>query len=509
MIIFPICIIIFLVAILVILIKKSLIKRHFYKNSITFVFVLIFACAMVIVFNKEISSSNVGSIILNVSLALVSLLICGFFILNSDNDLVKDKFENEILNSLNDDSYYLLLDKKLRIREISKLLCNELNLEKDKVINKKISEVLDDQISIVKINDIKSSNDEFFKYLNMKIDEGKYELKIEFFKNDDSFNTLYLTDSPIYIFDKYSCRMFFSNNLDDKNLENHETTSKIDEYLVEKYNSLIEVNLDGVSIIDLEKQSIYLNDYLVTNLGLFGNNIPVSLFYNNCNLSDYELIKQYIDRATPNNPYYELTYQYKKDTEILFLKENAKVIFNRGKKKEVISSIIVSRNRNFMFVNNDSLDLLQGFNEFNVKLDKVAKEIGNYELVYFRLANIPEINDKYSRAVGSMVLAEYVKMAEKAFSDQGSLFRITGLDFVMIITDITKMEFLRKTLFEKNLLRPKLTYGSINIDLVVYMGISFSNEAIRPKDIYLNARNSMLKAIDKNKEFLFYKDYNN
>ena len=507
--IFPICIIIFLVAILVILIRKSLIKKHFYKNSITFNFILIFAISMVIVFYKEITNNNVGSIVLNISLVVITMMICAFFVFNSDNDLVKDKFENEIITSLNNYSYYLLLDKKLRIREISSLLCDELDVEKERILNKKIDEIIDNNISIVKINDVKSSNEEFIKYLGMKIDEGKYELKIDYLKNDDTYNTLYLIDSPIYIFDKYSCRMFFYKTSEESINTTLETSSKIDEFIEDKYNSLIDVNLDGVSIIDVEKQTIYLNDYLVTNLALFGNNIPVSLFYNNCNLSDYELIKQYVERATPKEPYFEITYQYKKDTEILFLKQKSKVIFNRGKKKEVISSIIVSKNRNFMYVNNDSLDLLLGYNEFNVKLDRVAKEIGNYELVYFRLANIPEINDKYSRAVGSMVLAEYVKMAEKAFADQGCVFRITGLDFVMIITDITKMEFLRKTLFEKNLLRPKLTYGSININLVVYMGISFSNEAIRPKDIYLNARNSMLKAVETNKEFMFYKDYNN
>lgn len=78
----------------------------------------------------------------------------------------------------------------------------------------------------------------------------------------------------------------------------------------------------------------------------------------------------------------------------------------------------------------------------------------------------------------------------------------------MIITDIRKMELFKKTLLNGKIFNPTLTYGSVNCDLIVKLGISFSNDTIRPREVYANAKVALKKAKERNIPYLFFKDMN-
>ena len=75
-------------------------------------------------------------------------------------------------------------------------------------------------------------------------------------------------------------------------------------------------------------------------------------------------------------------------------------------------------------------------------------------------------------------MAEYItKMRNSFVTENGDIFRISGLKFVVIVTNPNKMDTLNKGIRQnEKLLNLDVKYGSINTELIVHAGISISKE---------------------------------
>ena len=64
-----------------------------------------------------------------------------------------------------------------------------------------------------------------------------------------------------------------------------------------------------------------------------------------------------------------------------------------------------------------------------------------------QLTNIPDINSRFGRDVGNLMIAEYIKKMRYHFAkDINSIFRITGIQFALIIKEQKKYDVLNRAL---------------------------------------------------------------
>ncbi len=503
----PLYPLIFAVILAAIIVKQCIVRHKFLKNRLVLSFILIFALVMCCVFYENIKKSEVFFQILNYTLIGVDILIAVFFFLNIDISLSREHFQREIVRSLDETEYFLFINKKGKVVEMSHLFAEKFNIDKSEVLGNNIRDILDENITIESVNGNKVSNKEFFDYLiGEKPTKDSQDLKVKFLREDKTEDEIDCIETPIYVLDKYSGRMYLSRNTNQTEVVN--VKSEEDTLLEERFQAILEESQEGIFIADLEKKNVWCNDYLVENLALLGNTVSLNDYYLMLNKDDYNKYQQTLSYATPENPNYKVSYRFFNDNKTMIVKEEGKVLFDGRKPIEIIASLKAFYNRGHMKTNIGLLDSLEDENHLYAFLSKLGenRDSSLFEVVYLRLDNIPEINEKYGRPIGNMVIEEYVASLQKAFADNEGFYRISGLDFVFVITDIRKMEQFRKVLLKKNILTPELSIGSVNLAMNVYMGISFAEDAIRPKDIYLNAKTALNKALDDKKHFCFYRD---
>ena len=123
--------------------------------------------------------------------------------------------------------------------------------------------------------------------------------------------------------------------------------------------------------------------------------------------------------------------------------------------------------------------------------------------------SIEQINEQHGRDIGNVAISEYVKLIKNRFIDSNMIYRISGLEFVGIITDYRKMELLKKDLTNnEKILNVEADYGSINIRLSANMGIIYSTDAINAKDAIKKTTEALKISQNSryNNNYAYYKD---
>ncbi len=482
----------------IIIVRDSIVKHQFYKYPLTITFIVIFISAILTVFYNEICEDELSANILNYFLLALSIVISFAFLFVGLYNVSNNELNKKILDSFTDNLYYLYVNKKGKIVAISEEMKKALGIDSE-IIN--IKDVFSKYITIKSINNEEANNKEFLAYILTKIDEAStHSFNISFYSNEGALKEISLKEEVIIVKGKFAGRMFLGK--DDK-ITTNTINVENDSLLSERLNILLNPKLYGLLLHDLKEDKIWLNDYIVDKLNLNRNNLDFSEYSKLINKDDYNHYLDLVDKTTETDHEFETYYRIAQGKKVCYLKEYANVVYSDNDKSEIISYVIISDTRNFM-TTNTILDTLLEEEDLNEKITELANQEENYELVYFSLLNIPSINEEYGRKIGTMLIEEYVKTFSKVFSDL--IYRISGLEFGMVITDIQKMELFKKTLLKGKIFNPNFDYGSINCNLDVVMGISFSNDSIRPNEIYLNSKFAMKKAIELNKPYLFYKD---
>jgi GGDEF domain-containing protein len=89
------------------------------------------------------------------------------------------------------------------------------------------------------------------------------------------------------------------------------------------------------------------------------------------------------------------------------------------------------------------------------------------------LTNIPDVNKRFGRDVGNLMIAEYVKNMRYHFArEKHTLFRITGIQFALVIKDDLKYQNLHRALTSGgDLINLKLSIGGIQQIIYPNLGI--------------------------------------
>jgi GGDEF domain-containing protein len=283
--------------------------------------------------------------------------------------------------------------------------------------------------------------------------------------------------------------------------------SDTSELLRNRFISTIELLNDGISFRD-EDGYIFGSDKYIEYLGLENNEFSLEIFENIIHKDDLYQYRETVQKADKKNPFYHIDYRVNINGDYLWIKERGKRIL-LNKKISYISIIKRLNIKQFPETEIDVLNELEGHKKLYEELQKLSRYNKPYHLAIIKLTNVPKINEKYGREVGDLMMGDYIKKMQYNFiKDNEKIYRITGIDFAIIIRDEKKYQFLERALTGGgDLLNLNMIFGGITQTLYPNIGLSESLFESKTPDQVLE---EALKALEislkdsTNKNYCFY-----
>lgn len=492
------------------IIKQCINRRKFLKGRLLFSFLLIFLSALVLAFVSDLEKIEFFKKYLYWMLLGYDIFIGILFVIFSELSSSKEQFNRDLFATLDKTKLYVLVDKKNRIKEISSLFLEDLEITSESAINKNFFDTIELKYRIFKLNGTDATkNDLNIFYSDPNTKEAQMNLEI----HDDKGDVLayYFTETPIMLFGKFKGRMFVGSKKGSENLvgmeKNLAESSEELDLIKSRFVTILEKSQDGIFFADLTDKSIWVNDVLTKNLCLNDNKMSLEQFVNNIHPEDLPLYKAKIAQINNVNPQYSLSYRYNVGTRYAYVKEEGTRISN-GKIVELCGVIRVMDSYRFEKTQTE-IDSIAGEAEMLAEVNKLYKDGKTFQVVGINMPSVPSINQQYGRNVGNMALSEYIKLFKYRFVDANLLFRTSGLQFFAIILDYRKMELLKNNLINgEKILHVSADYGSMKVKIDVNMGICYSSDAKDAKDVI----NKSLEALrfsnnsQYNSNYAYYKD---
>lgn len=502
----PIIPLILSVIAVIVVIKQCFIAHKFMKVKILLSFLIVFLNVLVLAFYKSIESDVLLLNIVNWGLIAIDVVV-GFIIISTINySHSKDTLQAKLTNSINQTKYYVLLDKKDRITDISSLFLSDLEAQKEDVLGKNFFDVLETKYFIVAFNNVECSRKDIKKYYNELLlninGETKSTMELELIDENKEDCAFYFEETFILSSNnKYKGKILFGDKKNEEVLIGMENeinkTSKELDIIRSRFVTILEKTSEGIFFNDLKQGFIWFNDYLVTKLSLSGNTIDTDTFLSYIHPDDIALYKEKMKQITSKDGDYSISYRFYNGSSYNFIKEEGARI-SSGKAIELCG--IMSVIDNYRFEKTDTvLDNIQTEPEMLARLNTLTNMQHPFLAIHFEISSIPEINDKYGRAIGNLMINDYVEFIKTKFVNDNQIYRISGLQFVAFVTDLRKMDVLRNNLMNnEKMLHVPAKYMNETITTEVYMGISYSSDTPNPKDVLVNAQKAL--KFSKNKQ---------
>lgn len=179
-----------------------------------------------------------------------------------------------------------------------------------------------------------------------------------------------------------------------------------------------------------------------------------------------------IKKANKKNPTYDIKYRIKRLDTYVWVEEKGRM-FEFDKKQHLISTIKGIDIKLFPETSIHELDSLPSEQLMFQYLTQITKENEPFYLIMIQLTNIPDINQRFGREVGNLMISEYIKKMRYHFAkDVNSIFRITGIQFGLIIREPRKYEVLDRALKSGgDLVNLSLNIGGIQQIIYPNLGI--------------------------------------
>lgn len=414
---------------------------------------------------------------------------------------------------------YYVVDAKERIRDISSSLLAELNVEKDEIIGKKLFSILNKAVRFTKLNGQEINNRSLESYyLRYKEtakpgDSDVEELSFMNFVGNPII--LHMVMQPVFALGKYKGRICVGEKKTDFDLlavekELNERSFEL-ESIRHKFIATLEISEEGLFYIDLDERSIWASDTLVHMLKLPSNSMDLVDFRHLIEAEDLKKYLAMLGDLTINKTQYATSYRIQVDGRYVWFKEKGKRLFEDTQSAIIMGTLNPMKTKHYLSSNIDELDMLKDHNDMLVTMNKLFRENRYFEFMTIKLKNMPKINELHGREVGNMLMAEYIKKLRSSFvSESGDVFRVSGIEFGVIVTDARKMDLLANGIkSNKTFLNLTMQYGSISVELEVFAGIAIAMSDANDEHQLYQAAVQALK-IAENPQFTshccFYKD---
>ena len=500
--------------VVVMVLMQSLIKRRFLLVKLLISFLLTFLAAMVLVFFGEIQGieKDTPKILIYIGMLVVDVADIVLLFTIFDVSLTNETFQKELVKSLDETKLYVLLDKKDRIKDISNYLLDDLGITSSDAIRHNFFDVIETKYRIIGLNGegaLKNDVKKYYSNYGLKASREKTTMELEVEDDYAVKSALYFQEHSIFRSDKYTGRILIGDIKGEESLiglERREAEARNElELIKNRFTTVITNSSDGIFFNTLNNDTIWVNDILVKKLYLTSNTMSGNEFFSLIHPDDVKVYQEKI--ANLNDESYSISYRFHIGSQYVYVKEEGhKIITN--KTIELCGILHVMDDYGYEKTGT-KLDNVKTEADLFHRLQKLHQEDRTYMLVEMRVSSIPVINEKFGRAVGNMCLAEYVSKMNEEFVTDDLIYRVGGLNFVMIITQYNLMEKLKSNLKnDEKILHANLSYGRDKVSIDVNMGICMSTEAGNPKDIYRFAHESLEYASNPKftSSYLFHKD---
>lgn len=408
-----------------------------------------------------------------------------------------------------------MLNKNLKVINISKVLLNHLGIEKKKLFFlTDFYSLINQRIRIYKINQNKATNNDFKNYLN----------EIFLIKKDILFSINFYN----FYGKEVELRLFLNNSDNyykiitgrvETEIEKFQDTLKIKELeedfnqIYDKFIELTNIVDEYIYIYDLNEKSVWLSQSLKEELSLDQNleiinyDVFQSLIYPD-DLKSFNIKIKEENKDTV----YNLNYRLLINNNYKWVLEKSKVT-KINDKTVIISALSFINSRAFVKHSIENLDNLKQEFELKNHIEKLIKNDISFLLASFKITNLKQINNLYGREVANMAISEYIRKINQRFITQsGDIFRLTGSKFQFTITDIRNLGILKEGFLKNNnYLNMNFNYGSYSFSLNVKVGVCIYKKTYTPDDVINNSKNALEVAIDENysRNIYIYGDINN
>ena len=498
----------------IIILMQCLTKRIFYKVRLIFSFLLTFGAALILVFYNEISKQKeIYQTTVTISMIVIEILVCILLFTSIDFSLSNEKLHKVLTKSLDETKYFVVLDKKDRVKEMSSLLMKDLGVTDVRITRKNFFDVIENKYHIIGLNgesafkkDIKKYFDDYHK---RAVEGQKRTLEINVEDDRAIKNALYFNESTLFSRGKYKGRILIGDKKDENSLMGMERdlaskSSELD-IIKERFIVILNKTNDGIFFNTLTKKSIWFNDILVKRLNLNGNTVNSDDFYGNIHKDDLPIYQERMNNLDSSD--YSMTYRYNVGSYFVYVKEEGHRIAS-GDTVELCGIMNIIDDYRYEKTGT-ALDSVGSEDEMLARLKALEISDQVFEVLVFRIESIPEINEKFGRNYGNLMLSEYVDFIRKNYIVDNYIYRISGLEFVCFITNYNKMMSLKNQLNNnEKILHVGAEVSNTKVVVEVTMGIATSNDTPNPKDALENAKKALKIASNPQyaSNYAYYKD---
>lgn len=506
----PIIPLVFSSLLIVLVIKQSISKRSFLKGRLFYALVLTFISALILVFYAEAQNNEKIMNVIQIGMLVIDALVGLILIFIGEISASKEQFNNDLFQTIDDTKFYVVVDKRNKIKEISTLFINDLGITKEEAIKKNLFNVIEKKYRIFSFNGTDANkNDLNIYFSNLEIEAGSVTIELHDDKGD--VFEYYFIQKPIYVFGKLKGRLFIGDKKGNEELVGMEKNlaESNDELNIIKsrFITVLERTKEGIFFADTINNTIWVNNNIVNDLKLKSSTLSLDEFYKDIHPDDIAMYKAKLSQVNNINPNYSVTYRYNTGVSYAYVKEEGSRISN-GLKIELCGFIRILDGYKYEKTQSE-LDNISGEPEMFAQINQLYEKQHTFQVIQIKMQSIQELNEQYGREIGNVAISEYVKLIKNRFIDGNMMYRVSGLEFVGIITDYRKMEILKKDLANgEKILNVNADYGSINIKIKANMGIIYSTDAVNAKDAYKKTQEALKISCNPryNNNYAYYKD---
>ncbi len=515
----PVVSLLFCGLLIIIILMQCLTKKIFYKVRFFAGAFVTASTILILVFYNQMKNSEYEFFhyFPDVALVVIDVLLVVLLFTSIDFSFTSEVLNKELTKVIDQNRNYALLDKRDRVKEISTSLAEELGITKSEAYGKNFFDVIEINNRIVGINGEEAYKDEIKKfYARYKRDKSRivsdFEITVTV-GDTPNRSVMFFTETNIFNHDKYKGRLFYGNKKNEEELVGLErdyeiTTTKL-ENLKNRLAFISSKSQEGFYFYNVTKKEIWFNKVLVKKLALDTNTMAPSDFMARIHPSDVEL---YTDMLKNPKSDYELTYRFKVGAYYVNINEVGRK--NTTDYMEVCG--IMRTNDDFSFERTNSLlDKIKTEEMMKNKYLELLKEENSvFEVVYLKLNEIPEVNEKYGRPIGNDLMAKFIYRFTYNYLPEGYLYRVGGLEFVGFLTNVNRIAALREHLLESEdkVLTISTDVANEKIKTKVYLGIALSKDDQYHKDKTLEHAKAALMVSLNDKytsKYVNYKDIKN
>ena len=280
----PLIPLVFSSLLIVLVIKQCILKRQFLKVRLFYSVILTFISALILVFYPEIQKDEKILNVIQIGMLVIDALVGLVLIFIGENSASKEQFNNDLFQTIDTTKFYVVVDKKNKVKEISTLFADDLGISKETAARKNIFNLIENKYHIYKFNGTEVSKNDLNIYFS-NMENNVTEITFELYDDKGDVFEYYLIQKPVYVFGKVKGRLFIGDKKGTEELVGMEKdlAESVDELNIIKsrFITVLERTKEGIFFTDTINKTIWVNNVIANELKLSNNNLPIEDYYKN------------------------------------------------------------------------------------------------------------------------------------------------------------------------------------------------------------------------------------